>query len=406
MNSHPPHRRQGLFGRPVLTVTIVLAVLAGIGAGSVAFANRDGDSPDTAWQPPAAAGPARAPASAPSSGKPAPTTESATTEPGVAGDTITLTATGDIMMSNAPTKMPPRDGEGFFDSVKASLASDLVMGNLEQPLTGDTGTSKCGPGSGNCFAFRSPVSYVKHLKEAGFDLVNTANNHAKDFGVKGAETTRGVLAGAEIKATGNSGEITVADVKGVKVAVVGFAPYTGLNNLNDIEGAAALVEKAKGEADLVVVQAHLGAEGADKQHVKPGTEIFFGESRGDPIKFSHAMIDAGADVIIAHGPHVLRGMEFYKGKLIAYSLGNFAGGGKTLSRTGVLKYGGILHVTLRKDGSYAGGRFDSSYMNSIGLPTRDTANEQSRKIVAQLSKADFGPTAARIGADGSIKPSA
>ncbi|XVU25183.1 CapA family protein [Actinoplanes sp. CA-054009] len=398
MNSHPPHRRQGLFGRPVLTITIVLAALAGIAAGSVAFANRDDGSGDAKWQQPGAAAAA---SSKPASGKPAPTTESGQV---VAEDTITLSATGDIMMSNAPSKMPPNNGDGFFDSVKASLASDLVMGNLEQPLTEDTGTSKCGPGSGNCFAFRSPPSYVKHLKDAGFDLVNTANNHAKDFGTKGAANTRAALDEAGIKATGNSEEITVVDVKGVKVAVVGFAPYTGLNNLNDVDAAAALVAKAKTEADLVVVQAHLGAEGAGKQHVKPGTEIFFGESRGDPIKFSHAVIDAGADLVIGHGPHVARGMEFYKGKLIAYSLGNFAGGGKTLSRTGVLKYGGILQVTLGKDGSYAGGKLFSTYMNDIGLPTRDSKNEQSRKIMAQLSTADFPSTGARIGADGAIKP--
>ncbi|MEU8816033.1 CapA family protein [Actinoplanes sp. NPDC048796] len=370
--------------------------MAGIGAAGVAFANRDDGSADTKWQQPGAAAPAK------TSGSKA--TEAAPADPGVSSDTITLSATGDIMMSNAPSKMPPNNGDGFFDSVKASLASDLVMGNLEQPLTEDTGTSKCGPGSGNCFAFRSPPSYVKHLKDAGFDLVNTANNHAKDFGAKGAANTRATLDEAGIKATGNSEEITVVDVKGVKVAVVGFAPYTGLNNLNDVEGAAALVKKAKDEADLVVVQAHLGAEGAEKQHVKPGTEIFFGESRGDPIKFSHAVIDAGADLVVGHGPHVARGMEFYKGKLIAYSLGNFAGGGKTLSRTGVLKYGGILQVTLGKDGSYAGGKLFSTYMNDIGLPTRDTKNEQSRKIMAKLSEDDFPSTGARIGTDGAIKP--
>lgn len=310
------------------------------------------------------------------------------------------------MMSNAPGKLPPNDGEGFFDSVKAGLASDLVMGNLEQPLTEDTGTSKCGAGSGNCFAFRSPPSYAQHLKDGGFDLVNTANNHSKDFGVKGARNTRLALAEVGVKATGNTDEITVVDVKGVKVAVAGFSSYVGANSLIDLDQARSVVEKAKAQADLVVVQVHMGAEGADEQHVKPGTETFFGENRGDPIKFSHAMIDAGADLIVGHGPHVLRGMEFYKGKLIAYSLGNFAGGGKTLSRTGVLKYGGILHVTLGKDGSYAGGKFVSTYMNGSGLPTRDSANEQSRKLVAQLSTADFPSTGARIGTDGAIKPAA
>ncbi|WP_127498753.1 CapA family protein [Actinoplanes solisilvae] len=398
MNSHPSHQRPGLFGRPVLTITIVLAVLAAIGVGSVAFANRDPDKTEATWQEPAGSStaPAKPAGTSPSAGKPS-------SDEG----TVTLSATGDIMMSNAPSRMPPGNGEGFFDSVKKGLASDLVMGNLEQPLSEDTGTSKCGsPPRANCFAFRSPPSYAKHLVDGGFDLVNTANNHSKDFGPQGARSTRKALDEAGVKYTGNTDEITVAEVKGVKVAVIGFSSYAGANSLLDLDQARSVVEKAKEQADLVVVQVHMGAEGSDEQHVKPGTETFFGENRGDPIKFSHAVIDAGADLVVGHGPHVLRGMEFYKGKLIAYSLGNFAGGGRTLSRTGVLKYGGILHATLSKDGTYVGGKLLSTYMNSNGLPTRDAADEQGRKIVQQLTKADFPDTGATIGADGSIKPSA
>jgi poly-gamma-glutamate capsule biosynthesis protein CapA/YwtB (metallophosphatase superfamily) len=205
-------------------------------------------------------------------------------------------------------------------------------------------------------------------------LLNTANNHSKDFGTAGYSNTIEALEGAGLKHTGAEDEITVAEVKGVKVAVLGFSPYAGANNLNDLSHAREIVAKAKGEADIVVVQAHLGAEGYDKTHVKPGSELFFGENRGDPIKFTHTVIDAGADVVIAHGPHVLRGMQFYKGKLIAYSLGNFAGGGKTLSNNGVLKYGGILHVKLTKNGDWAGGKFLSTYLSPVGVPTRDSAN--------------------------------
>ncbi|GIF25244.1 metallophosphatase [Paractinoplanes tereljensis] len=318
-----------------------------------------------------------------------------------------MSATGDIMMSNAPSKMPPDDGDGFFDSVKEGLKSDLVMGNLEQPLTVETGSSKCGsPPTPNCFAFRSPPSYSAHLKEAGFQLMNLANNHTKDFGPAGARNTRAALDEAGIKYTGNQDEITVVEVKGIKVAVVGFSGYAGANNLNDLDHSRAVIKQAKEQADLVVVQVHMGAEGAGMQHVKPGSELFHGENRGDPIKFSHAVIDAGADLVVGHSPHVLRGMEFYRGKLIAYSLGNFAGGGKTLSSSGVLKYGGILRVSLAADGTYSGGQFLSTYMNSVGLPTRDTAQEQGRKLVSQLSTEDFGDTAAVIGKDGSIRASA
>jgi poly-gamma-glutamate capsule biosynthesis protein CapA/YwtB (metallophosphatase superfamily) len=146
----------------------------------------------------------------------------------------------------------------------------------------------------------------------------------------------------------------------------------------------------------------MGAEGSDKGHVKPGNELFFGENRGDPITFSKAVIDAGADVVVGHGPHVLRGMQFYKGKLIAYSLGNFAGGGKTLSSAGVLKYGGVLHVSLTRDGAFAGGKFLSTYLDGTGRPARDSAKERGLERVRELSTEDFGADAATIGADGSI----
>jgi poly-gamma-glutamate capsule biosynthesis protein CapA/YwtB (metallophosphatase superfamily) len=398
MNAHPPPRGRGLFGRPALTVTIVLAAVLGMGLGGVALANRGSSTRSARWeQPPAAI------LSPP--GKAAPKPESTSKSGQTAAATVELSATGDIIMGSAPNRLPANGGAGFFDSVRADLKSDLVMGNLEQPLTNDTGASKCGsPPRPNCFAFRSPPSYANHLKQAGFELLNTANNHSKDFGTAGYRSTVSALEKAGLQHTGAQDEITVADVKGVKVAVLGFSPYNGANNLNDLTHTREVIQRAKQQADLVVVQAHLGAEGSDKTHVKPGNEIFFGENRGDPITFTHTAIDAGADIVIAHGPHVLRGMQFYRGKLIAYSLGNFAGGGKTLSSNGVLKYAGILHVSLTKDGTYAGGKFLSTYLSSTGVPIRDTANERGRSLVRTLSADDFGDTAAKIGADGSISP--
>ena len=398
MNAQPPQPpppRPGLFGRPLLTATIVLAALFGMGLGGVALANR-GEPEPARWQtaPRPAASAART-TSAPPASEPAPA------QP----DAITMSATGDIIMGSAPGRLPRNDGEGFFDSVRDDLQSDLVMGNLEQPLTGDTGSSKCGsPPRANCFAFRAPPSYARHLKDAGFQLLNTANNHSKDYGVQGYRNTVEALEDAGLAHTGAEDQITVVDVKGVKVAVVGFSSYAGANRLNDLDQARSVVRKAAGQADLVVVQVHMGAEGSDKTHVKPGSELFFGENRGDPIKFSRAVVDAGADVVIGHGPHVLRGMEFYKDRLIAYSLGNFAGGGKTLSSTGVLKYGAILHVSLTADGSFAGGKVYSTFMNAAGVPTRDKSNERGRALIAELSADDFGDTAAKIGDDGSISP--
>ncbi|MEV6341782.1 CapA family protein [Actinoplanes sp. NPDC051851] len=380
------HRKPG-FHHPVLAVTIVLAAIAGAGLGGAALANWTDNS--AKWQIPDNSASVRP----------------ASTEESIEVRTISFSAVGDIMMSNAPNRLPANDGAGFFDSVTSGLKADLVMGNLEQPLTEDTGTSKCGtPARANCYAFRSPPSYAEHLKEAGFQLVNTANNHSRDFGTTGYANTVTALEAAGIRHTGATDEITVMEVEGIRVAVLGFSPYAGANDLNDLAHARTIVKKAAGEADLVIVQAHMGAEGSDKAHVTSGTETYYGENRGNPIKFSHAVIDAGADLVIGHGPHVLRGMEFYKGKLIAYSLGNFAGGGGTLSRSGDLKYGGILHATLSSDGQYIGGKFLSTYLDSTGAPTRDAADEHGRALVASLSTADFPKTGAKIAENGTINP--
>ncbi|MFF3864262.1 CapA family protein [Micromonospora sp. NPDC001898] len=330
----------------------------------------------------------------------APTPTPAGTPKGEA-KSVSLSATGDIIMGNAPNRLPPGGGKGFFDSVKDALAADLVMGNLEEPLTVDTGTGKCGANSTRCFQFRAPPEYAAHLRDAGFDLLNQANNHGYDYGPKGYQNTQRALEKHDLAHTGAPDQITVVEAEGVKIAVAGFSSYVWSNSLVDIDAARAVVEKAATMADLVVVQVHMGGEGADKTRVRPGTEMFLGENRGDPVKFSRAMIDAGADLIVGHGPHVLRGMEFYQGRLIAYSLGNFAGGGNSLSNNGRLGWGGVLKVSLKPDGSFAGGSFASTYMNSIGKPTMDP-DDRGLGLVKQLTRTDFPQTGARFDDKGRI----
>jgi poly-gamma-glutamate capsule biosynthesis protein CapA/YwtB (metallophosphatase superfamily) len=237
--------------------------------------------------------------------------------------------------------------------------------------------------------------------DAGFDLLNTANNHSRDYGSAGFTNTQRALDTAGLKHTGATNQITVVDVKGVKVAVLGFSSYAGNNSLINLPSAKKIVAKAAEQADLVVVQVHMGAEGAEKSHVKPGTEMFLGENRGNPHAFSRAVIDAGADLVVGHGPHVVRGMEFYKGRLIAYSLGNFAGGG-SLRSEGRLGWGGVLKVTLNKDGSFVSGQFHSTiFSGAHGIPQVDT-KERALGLIRQMSREDFGASAAVLGADGSI----
>ena len=318
------------------------------------------------------------------------------TGPKIPEGVVAIVATGDIVMGSTPN-LPSDGGRSFFSDVETDLAGDVVLGNLEGTLS-TGGGSKCGKGSTNCFAFQTPPSYARWLQGAGFTVMNLANNHAYDFGAAGLRQTTDALAGVGLEWTGRPGQITVQKVGGIRIAVVGFAPYPWAQSLTDIAAAKKLVRKAARSADVVVVTMHAGAEGSDRQHVKRGTELFLGENRGDSMRFAHAVVDAGADLVVGSGPHVLRGMEWYKGRLIAYSLGNFAGY-KVFSLGGPLSTSGILRVTLRGDGKFEAGRLVPTHLVGAGLPAIDPA-EVAHGAVRTLSREDFGARAVKISRDG------
>ena len=309
---------------------------------------------------------------------------------------VAIVATGDIVMGSAPN-LPPDGGRSFFSDVQTDLAGDVVLGNLEGTLS-TGGSSKCGPSSTSCFAFQTPPTYARWLKRAGFTVMNLANNHAFDFGQAGLDQTIAALDRSGLLHTGRPGEITVQKVGRIRVATVGFAPYSWAASLTDIAGARKLVRAADRVADVVVVTMHAGAEGQDRQHVARGTEQFLGENRGDSRRFAHAVVDAGADLVVGSGPHVLRGMEWYKGRLIAYSLGNFAGY-DVFALGGPLSTSGILRVTLDGDGRFETGRLVPTRMVGAGLPALDPA-EAAHGLVRTLSRADFGTRGVKVSPDG------
>jgi len=309
---------------------------------------------------------------------------------------VAIVATGDIVMGSTPN-LPPDGGRSFFADVQADLAGDVVFGNLEGTLS-TGGGSKCGPKSTDCYAFQTPPSYARWLAQAGFTVMNLANNHAYDFGSSGLRQTTAALDGVGLRHTGAPGQVTVQRVGRVRVALVGFASYPWAASLTDIPAAQRLVRKAGRLADVVVVTMHAGAEGTDRQHVARGTETFLGENRGDAVRFSHAVVDAGADLVVGHGPHVLRGMEWYKRRLIAYSLGNFAGY-KVFSLGGPLSTSGILRVTLRGDGTFEAGQLVPTRLVGDGYPALDPT-EAAHGVVRTLSRKDFGRRAVKVSADG------
>lgn len=278
--------------------------------------------------------------------------------------------------------------------------ADIQTGNLEGTL-GSGGADKCGGGGGNCFSFQAPAAWAQGLKRAGFELFNLANNHAYDFGGQGQSQTISALRSQGIAWSGRPGEIKVLQKRGVRVAFVGFAPYAWSASLNDIPEAKALVDRASRQADLVVVMIHAGAEGSDQGHVPPGTESAFGENRGDSRKLSHELIRSGADLVVGSGPHVIRGLEWYRGKLIAYSTGNFAGW-HNFGLGGNLSESAILQVRLRADGKTLRARWIPIWIQEPGKPVVDSSR-RSLYHANDLSHSDFGKRAALIQADGFIR---
>jgi hypothetical protein len=322
-----------------------------------------------------------------------------TTTPPPPTTTVTISAVGDTMMGNTPT-LPPDPGS-YFSAVSSLLRghAQIVFGNLEGTLTTAT-ASKCGTDTANCFAFRAPPAYAADLRHAGFTVMNNANNHSYDFGAAGQGQTVSALHSAGIAQTGLPGQITVVRVRGVRVAFVAFAPYSDTASLLDLPAAKALIQRARLQADLVVMYMHAGAEGSDADHVTGQEETYVGEDRGNPQAFAHMAVDAGADLVIASGPHVVRGMEFYHRRVIAYSLGNFAGYAN-FGLGGLLSTSCILHVTLRSNGAFVSARIIPTELVDQGQPA---PGGDAVGVIAQLSRDDFGSHAARIGAGGDISP--
>lgn len=322
-----------------------------------------------------------------------------------AGTTLRMRAVGDMMIGTdfQPGQMPPDDGVSMFADVAALLKdADLTLGNLEGPLCDGGSTDKCSPDTppGRCYAFRTPERYGKYYKEAGFDVLTTANNHAGDFGEFCRERTEAVLDAQGIAHTGRPGDIASMTVNGLKVAVIGFHTSQNSHYLNDHDTAAALVKALSTEHDLVVVTFHGGAEGSKAIRVPQGSETFYGENRGNLRQFARVVIDAGADAVIGHGPHVLRGMEVYKERLVAYSLGNFATYGP-FNVSGNNGISAVLELQMDREGRFLGGKVLPTWLEGEGVPMRD-AQGRAIDLLRTLSAEDFPGTAVQIAQDGSL----
>jgi poly-gamma-glutamate capsule biosynthesis protein CapA/YwtB (metallophosphatase superfamily) len=362
----------------VFSVVLLVCILEGAALG-VLLAGRTA-SPDAL-----AAAPVRPQASHPS---PAP---SASPSP---SRRFTLVAGGDVSLAGEPQSALFAGTRGYLRS------ADLAVANLEGTLaTG--GAARCAASAKEgCFVFRASPRWAQTLKAAGFAAFSVANNHALDFGSEAQRETLAALKSASLAATGLPGQIAYVHAAGIKVAFIAAAPYTWSQSLLDAVGTQALVRTAARHANVVLVYMHAGAEGADAIHVSGADETYRGERRGNARAFARAMVAAGADLVFASGPHVLRGIEWYRHRLIAYSLGNLATS-HTLSTTGALGQSALLRITLDARGRFVAGSLIPLHLDSWGSPSYDPSRS-GLAAIRTVSREDFGAAAARIAGSGMI----
>jgi Bacterial capsule synthesis protein PGA_cap len=324
--------------------------------------------------------------------------ETTTPPPAKPTGTVTISAVGDTMLGYANTLAP--DPDHYFDGVRSQITGDIRFANLEGTLT-DRTAGKCAVLKTSCYEFRAPPDWARYFKRAGFSIVSNANNHAFDFWQGGLDDTVAALDRAGLAHTGRTREITYVKANGLTVAFIGVASYPNTGPLNDYDAAARLIHRADRDADMVVVAMHAGAEGTSALHLTGQDEIYGGENRGNPEAFAHMAIDAGADLILGYSPHVLRAMEVYRHRLIAYSLGNFAGY-HNFTTEGDLGVSGILHVKLAANGRFVSGRFTSTVLAGPGMPELDPSG-RGAALIEQLSREDLGARGAHVSASGLIR---
>lgn len=306
-----------------------------------------------------------------------------------AGETIRLSFVGDILLAAKVQALMEKNGYDYpyAKSLPYLQGADLTAGNLENPIT-KRGT----PAQDKQFVFKGTPDSLPALKEAGFDVVSLANNHTLDQGVEGLLDTIGYLDEAGLPNTGGGSddqeayEPVILEAGSIKVAYIGLSrvlPVGSWKAAPDRAGVAEAygdakqgieaIKAAKAKADVIVVMVHWGIEKADKPQEYQR-------------QLGRSFIDAGADLIIGSHPHVLQGFETYKGKWIAYSLGNYIFNMTTTEKT---KDTGVLDAVCTPSGSC-----DLQFhpMRSTQSQPVPLAGEQAEALLARLSGISIGAT--------------
>lgn len=303
---------------------------------------------------------------------------------------ITIAAVGDMMLgTDFPTdRLAGDDGKGQLAQAAIYLSrAQVAFGNLEGVLMDGGEPAKVCKDPSLCYLFRSPARYAEHFRDAGFDVLSLANNHARDFGEEGRDASMLALDKVGIAHSGRVGDVASWQAGQYRVAMAAFAPNIDSHSIHDEDAAACLVSQLARDHDLVLVSFHGGAEGEGAMHVSDVEEFYYGESRGNVVSFSHRMIDAGADMVIGHGPHVPRALELYQGRLIAYSLGNFATY-YGISVSGDKGVAPMLMATLDEEGRLLEGEIISFRQLRPDGPRLDE-RQTAAALIKSLTRTDF-----------------
>ena len=322
------------------------------------------------------------------------------------GQSITIKAVGDIMLGSVtPTKVLPQNKHVFADSIAQYLDNaDITFGNLEGVfITNEVEPQKCSEASRKakrCYEFGMPDSLAKALQDMHFSVMSMDNNHNSDYGYQGVNHTKKTLEKLDILYAAKKSPI-IFEKKGKKIGVIAFGHSSISYHVSNLNNTKKVISELDKKCDIVLVSFHGGAEGFSAQHIYDKKETYYGEDRGNLIQFAHTAINAGADLIIGHGPHVLRGIELYKEKLIMYSLGNFLTHGN-VNITSVKGQGAIMDIKLDDEsGDFIEGSIVSTKQIGRGIPVYDSS-KKSVELMKKLSASDFPSSPLIISTDGKI----
>ena len=289
------------------------------------------------------------------------------------------------------------------DSLLAPLAplvadADIVLLNVEGAIgEGRIHRRKCSPNSTACYAFRSPIAAAGALRRVSWDgevIGNLANNHGNDDGAEGRAATQRHLRDAGVHVTGvDTLATTVATAAGDTVAFLGFAQWTGPDPRN-LAAVRRHVARAAARGRRGVVTKHMGAEGRGRQHTVDAREIFLEEDRGNVVAFARTAVEAGADLVVGHGPHVMRAIEWRGDALVFYSLGNLVTYGP-FTLTDPQNRGGLACAELDAEGRVLAAELRSTRQLPPGRVQADTT-ARAAVLADELGRADFPRTGARL----------